>query len=1450
MSMPENYVGKSADTDYEYYRSAIQFLLPDLTGKIVTRATLRIKVKSITSSYSGLVPFLTVYGSTVDAWGTSFPQQDTDQPLVTKTGTDLAVGWLEFDVTDFVKLQTDGIASFALRANETFGGPVDLLEILYNSDDAGVDEPQLVLETQDAPPPVTPSQAPGAITTTIAEDGAATDLVIAKNPADPTVVTYFKITGITGGKLYYHNSTTEITNDTFITADEGAAGLKFVPVQDANSSEGSFSFKMQAAQDSNGTGLSPAADAVITVTEVNDKPVPSDDTLSSMDENSGPRTIPFTQLTANDSVGAVNEADEQTLEVVSVDADPSVGTVTTSGNNVIFTPAHNYHGPASFTYKVKDNGTTNGSPDAKISDNAATVSFNIDARANKPNVSSTVTTAEDTMTSSIVISANNSGGAATTNFYKISNITGGTLYQSNESTPIADGSFITVAEGLAGLKFMPQQDTYGSIGFGFQVEAAPTNDGTKLSDPATVQISVTEVNDNPVLQNDTLDAVEENAVEQVISVDKLLENDKPGPTNEGGQTITITAVGNAVGGNVRLDESKTHVIFLPTSNFRGTGSFEYTVEDDGKTNGVVTAQSATATASFTISARADAPQVTPATTAEDTQTTTGLVITPTSNGGANTTHFRISGIQGGKLYQHDGLTPINDGAFITVAEGGAGLKFTPNPDAHGTSGFGFSVQAAPGTDGSLLSDAVPVSITVTEVNDDPKAEHDTLQQVAKGTPKVTIPFSDLLGNDITGPVDEQATQTLTVTDVSGAVGGTVSIVNGHVEFVPNPDFMGTASFTYTVSDGEKTDTSSVEFDIVDEDQPIITLNGDATIYLLKGQSYVEPGYSAYDDVDHDLTDRVVVTGSVDTSTLGTYELHYNVKDNSNNAAPQKTRTVHVVSSDLSALSVGTDGLTPEFQPDKQAYTLKVPSQVKDLNITATAADPTATVTINGVAKGHGGTQPVALHVGENDIMIVVTAQGGATTTYTLKVTRHSAPTNPGNGNGNGPKTRQAKVVTREMTDANTVQVDITRTTDANGKIVDSVALKGTKVDEVVAKAAADAADTVRIVIDDLPDQPADEVGVNVSSESLRKLKGVDLGLVIEASGARITLSADTLSQLSDGGKDLYFRVVPIRKQDESKQVKERVLDTLELQQYAHGNNVRAVGQPMTIETNYTNRKTKVMFPLTGIDIPTDPQERAAFLNGLAIFIEHTDGQKEVETGQLVYDEKGQPIGLEIGVEKFSTFTFISTDADFKTYLHYVSGYPDGTFQPEGNITRAEMASMIARQMELSDAAAEGRYSDLPAMHWASKAVLQLTAAGILSGDVNGSFRPEQGVTRAEMAMIAAKLKGLNLSGASNAFPDTQGHWAAAAIAAVQQAGLMSGYEDGTFRPNWTLTRAEAVVVLNRLFERPQLKDLPLATWPDVTVSDWASADIESASHDFRVYKDGSFTITDFKKPNQ
>ncbi|MCR2807168.1 S-layer homology domain-containing protein [Paenibacillus soyae] len=1423
MDMEENWLGPSA-MGYGIQRSAVQFQLPG-TGT-VTSAKLRLYITNISDNTmdSSRTPEISVYGSETDDWGVAFPAHGS-QPISTN-GAISSSSWVEFDVTDFVKLQMDpnknNLVTFALMSNEA-----DEIEILYAADNYAdsIFHPQLVLEMGSEPAGI-----PSVTAASTAEDtGTTNGLVITPNGADTVPVTNYKISGITGGRLYKNDGVTEIADNSFITKAEGEAGLKFVPHANANSeTDGPFTFKVQAAQDAAGTGLSAEAAAAIQVSEVNDAPTANVDVLTAIAENSGDRIIPFAALTANDNAGPANEG-QQSLIIASV-SNPAGGTVRIEGTNVIFTPGLDYRGAAGFDYTLQDNGVTAGTADPSTS--GTSVSFQIEGTAGAPTVTD-AETAEDTQTSNgLVIERHSEDGAEVTH-YKITGITGGTLYQNDGTTRINEGSFITVSEGLSGLKFTPDPNANGTVGFGFLVQASKDALGSGLGAAAQASIMVSEVNDYPTAADDTLSAIQEDSGERIIPFEALLGNDSPGPANESGQSLTVTSVKEPVGGAVRIEG--TDAIFTPNSNFSGQASFKYTIADNGTTNGSADPLDYDGMVEFDVGPVADQPSVSGASTAEDTQTTSGLVISKNATDGMEVTHYKITGITGGTLYKNDGTTRIDNGDFITSSEGGAGLKFTPDPNANtpALDDFGFDVQAALSATGEGLSLTARALITVSEVNDAPVANVDTLADVEAGSDKVTIPYADLIANDSTGALNEQQ-QSLTVISVDSPIGGTVQLVNGQVEFVPDDNYIGAAGFTYTVIDDgttngnadAKSSSADVQFDIVDSTPPSITLNGEQTIYLLVGEVYVEPGRSAYDELDKDLTDDIVVTGSVNTAVLGTYQLKYNVSDSSNNAAPEVTRTVRVVSADLAALSTGEGEPSPTFTSGQRSYTMAVENGVGQLNITAAKLDPTASVTINGRISPTG-RETVNLNSGVNTITIVVTADGGSTQTYTITATRQAAASS-----GNTPQTsvRQAQVVTGDA-NQNVVKVDIARSVNGQGKSVDSVAMSGTKADEVIATAEAGNQKLARIIIDDLPGDPADEVSVKVSSDALSKLKEADLNLVIEASGARITLSAETLDRIGEAGEDLFFHIVPVRQAADQQGVTQGVMHASELQQYAKGKAVQVVGQPMMIETNYTNRKTNVMFPLTGIRIPTDTEERSAFLSELAIFVQHHDGTKDVEKGHLVFDAEGHPIGYEIEIETFSTFSFITVEGD-GTYMHYMKGNPDGTFRPDAEMTRAELAATMWRLVSLDSAAVDTvPFPDVSASHWASEAIRELSEAGIFLGDNKGKFLPSEFVTRAEMAALIARVKGLETTNLAIS-QELTGHWAATAVAAVQDAGLMVGFQDGTFRPEETLTRAEAVTVLNRLFQRPLLSDME-QTWPDVSAEHWAYADIESATYDLR-----------------
>lgn len=189
-----------------------------------------------------------------------------------------------------------------------------------------------------------------------------------------------------------------------------------------------------------------------------------------------------------------------------------------------------------------------------------------------------------------------------------------------------------------------------------------------------------------------------------------------------------------------------------------------------------------------------------------------------------------------------------------------------------------------------------------------------------------------------------------------------------------------------------------------------------------------------------------------------------------------------------------------------------------------------------------------------------------------------------------------------------------------------------------------------------------------------------------------------------------------------------------------------------------------------------------------------------------------------------------TESDAKSNA-YISGYTDGTFRPDGSITRAEAAQLLYNISGQSDAKAASTFRDVSSSDWYYKAVSALSTSDTISGYADGTFRPSQNITRAEFAALIAKYKGLSTDGTSS-FQDVNDHWAAGAIEAVHAAGLVNGYSDGTFKPSNNITRAEVVTILNRMLNRDiDSNVLQNATMPfsDVSKTHWAYDEIVKAT---------------------
>ena len=193
------------------------------------------------------------------------------------------------------------------------------------------------------------------------------------------------------------------------------------------------------------------------------------------------------------------------------------------------------------------------------------------------------------------------------------------------------------------------------------------------------------------------------------------------------------------------------------------------------------------------------------------------------------------------------------------------------------------------------------------------------------------------------------------------------------------------------------------------------------------------------------------------------------------------------------------------------------------------------------------------------------------------------------------------------------------------------------------------------------------------------------------------------------------------------------------------------------------------------------------------------------------------------------------------HFAYVIGYPDGKVHPEGNISRAETATIFFRLLKSDirdgNLTADNEFSDVSDGQWHNKAVSTMAKLGIVKGRRADSFDPDASITRAEFAAICARFSTKPVEN-SGSFSDISGHWAENEIERAAAFGWISGYPDGTFRPDARITRAEAMTMINRVLCRmPQSEsDLldSMVTWPDNKPSDWHYLAVQEAtnSHDF------------------
>jgi T1SS-143 domain-containing protein len=348
--------------------------------------------------------------------------------------------------------------------------------------------------------------------------------------------------------------------------------------------------------------------------------------------------------------------------------------------NLVFKPTPNSEAPAQIHISITDNGNT-GSGGSLIATKTITIDVN-------PIDDAPVTTPV-----ALAAIAEDSGAHLITQAQLLANasdIDSSTLTAANLQIATGGGTLVDNHDGT--WTYTPAANDDTAVSFSYTVSDGST------SVPGSATLDITPVNDAPVAGNDTLSSVKEDSGVRIISFASLLGNDSAGPANESGQTLTITAISNVVGGTAVI--SGTNILFTPGANFAGTASFDYTVQDDGQTAGSNDFKSSVGHASFAVTPVADAPVGTSNTVA--TLEDQGYVFKaadfgftdPLDSPANNFTGVVISTLPGAGTLTNNGVA-VTAGSLVSIADINAGrLLFTPAANGNGAdyASFTFRVQ--------------------------------------------------------------------------------------------------------------------------------------------------------------------------------------------------------------------------------------------------------------------------------------------------------------------------------------------------------------------------------------------------------------------------------------------------------------------------------------------------------------------------------------------------------------------------------------------------------------------------------------------------------------------------------------------------------------------------------------------------------------------------------------
>jgi len=526
----------------------------------------------------------------------------------------------------------------------------------------------------------------------------------------------------------------------------------------------------------NPNGLTSTATVTINVTEVNDTPVAVADSFPIP----GDSTANPLNVLANDNAGG---GETQTLTITLVGPTSNGGVVVNNGTSLTYTPAVGFEGTETFTYTISDGQPSNNTATATVTVTVepATVPF-----ARRDTRTMAEVSAGETGSVPINVLANdklNPGVDVLPLLISFTQPANGTVTRDNGGTPDATNDDQLI--------YVPNFEFNGTDTFTYVMNDTVSEADSTKNSIGTVTITVTDVNDPPIAEDDNASGTEDLPV--TIAISTLLLNDSPGLGETTTQAVTVSP-GTSASGTVAVVGS--NVVFTPNAALNSLIreiTFTYVITDSG-TSPLTDA----GTVTVNLAAVNDAPIA--GADSRSTDEDTPLTITVNSLLLNDAPGRPAATDESGQTLSitNVGATSSNLG---NVSLSGGVITYTPASNFNGPDTFTYTVRDFGGA-----TSTGTVNVIVNPINDAPVAGTDNVVAF-KGVP-LQISVADLLANDTTGPANaNEGSQTpLRITSVFGAVNGSVSLnsTTGVITFTPVADFSGPASFQYTVQDNGPT----------------------------------------------------------------------------------------------------------------------------------------------------------------------------------------------------------------------------------------------------------------------------------------------------------------------------------------------------------------------------------------------------------------------------------------------------------------------------------------------------------------------------------------------------------------------------------------------------------------------------------------------------------------------